>query len=193
MQEPTTKFVTDSVIGLSPGKKNNMNKLIGRYSNRNRLQVWFALIVFTICAWWNLHPLQFHLLDTTIFFSAAATEEFIRLFSPFHSIEGVSEIAILLMCVFVPTVLCIYFNKVGARYMASATFFWFAYAAQNGFRLFNGTIYRRPTLALIMFILSLLLLVIGLLKCLHNSEIADRGVFKGEIKETDPDNVEVSS
>ena len=169
-----------------------MDRLIGRYSNRNRPQVWFALIVFTICAWWNLHPLQFHLLDTTSFLSAAATQEFIGLFSPFHSIEGVPEIAILLMCVFVPTVLYIYFNKFGAKYMASTTFFWFAYAAQNGFRLFNGKIYL-PDLALIMFLLSLLLLVIGLLKCLHNSEIADREVFKGEIKVTDPDSVEVSS
>ncbi len=143
-----------------------MDRLIGRYSNRNRLQVWFALIVFSICAWWNLHPLQFHLLDTTFIF-AIPILELIELFLPLHSIEGGGEIVILLMSIFVPTVLYIYFNKVGAKYMASATFFWFAYAAQNGFRLFNGKIYL-PDLSSIIFLSSLLLLVIGLLKCLHN-------------------------
>ena len=169
-----------------------MDRLIGRYSNRNRLQVWLALIVFTICAWCNLHPLQFHLLDTATMVFSMPIAELIRLFLPFHSIEGGEEIVILLSSVFVPTVLYIYFNKFGAKYMASTTFFWFAYAAQNGFRLFNGKIYL-PDLALIMFLLSLLLLVTGLLKCLHNSEIAATEVFKNEIKGTETDDAEVSS
>ncbi len=169
-----------------------MNKLIGRYSNRNRLQVWFALIVFTFCAWWNLHPLQFHLLDTVTIAFSIPIAGLIELLVPFHSIECGDEIVILLSAVFLPTVLYIYFNKFGAKYMASTTFFWFAYAAQNVFRFFNGKIYL-PDMALIMFLLSLLLLVTGLLKCLHNSEIAATEIFKNEIKGTDTDDAEASS
>ncbi|MBU1107753.1 MAG: hypothetical protein KKB51_13860 [Candidatus Riflebacteria bacterium] len=167
-----------------------MDRLAGRFSNRNRLQVWFALIVFTICAWWTLNPLKFHLLDGMSVTIAIFTGAIIDFRFPFNSAAGVSEIVFLMLIVSLPAVLYIYFNKVGARYMASATFFWFAYAAQNCFRFFHATIYRIP--ALIMFILSLLLLVVGLLKCLQNSEIDVLEGFKDEIEEADTDDLEIS-
>lgn len=169
----------------------NMEKLAGRYSNRNRLQVCFALLIFTICAWWTLHPLQFHLLDGMSIAVALFAGAIIDFSFPFNSGAGANEILFLLLVASLPVVLCIYFNKVGARYMASATFFWFAYAAQNCYRFFHATIYRIP--ALIMFILSLLLLVVGLIKCLQNSEIDAVEDFKDKIEkaDTDADGVEI--
>ncbi|EKD81848.1 MAG: hypothetical protein ACD_39C01609G0001 [uncultured bacterium] len=168
-----------------------MKALIGRYSNRNRIQVWFALILFTICAWWTLNPLQLHLLDGMSVTIAMFTGAVIDFSFPFNSAAGVSEIVFLLLIIAMPFILYVYFSKVGARYMASATFFWFAYAAQNCFRFFNATTYRTP--ALIMFILSLLLLVVGLLKCLYNSEIDATVGFKIESEEADTDQAEEDS
>jgi len=42
-----------------------MQSFVGLYGNRNRLQVWFSLLVFTLCAWWALNPRYFHVLDGT--------------------------------------------------------------------------------------------------------------------------------
>lgn len=168
-----------------------MDRIIGRYSNRNRLQVWLALIVFTICAWGNLNPLQFHLLDGMMLLVIWTAGAIINSIYPVP--HSVLEIVFLLLVVSLPVVFYIYFTRVGAKYMASATFFWFAYLAEMGFRFFNGTIYRRQSLAMIMFILSLLLLVIGLLKCLHYSEITATEVSKDETKKADADDTEVIS
>jgi len=158
-----------------------MKSLVGLYGNRNRLQVWFSLLVFTLCAWWTLNPRSFHLLDGTSITLALMFGALFDFRFPFNVASAWPEAAFLMITVSIPFLLHVHFLRNGLKYMSALNLFWFAYAAQNCFRLLDAKIYRWP--ATLFFVLSLTLTVVALLKCLQNSETRFEDGFKDEIDE----------
>ncbi|PKL51352.1 MAG: hypothetical protein CVV42_00440 [Candidatus Riflebacteria bacterium HGW-Riflebacteria-2] len=162
-----------------------MQSLVGLYGNRNRLQVWLSLVVFTLCAWWTLNPRSFHLLDGTSITIALMLGALFDFNFPFNVTSSWPDAAFLLVTVSVPFLLHVHFLRNGLKYMAALNIYWFAYAAQNCFRLLDAKIYRWP--ATLFFVLSLALTVVALIKCLQSSETRFEDGFKEEIDEFEHD------
>ncbi|MFZ5951647.1 MAG: hypothetical protein ACOYXC_13135 [Candidatus Rifleibacteriota bacterium] len=147
--------------------------ITGRFHDRNRLQVFFSLMVFTACSYWSFNPFGFHLLDGFTIFTALITGPVANFHVPFNITAGFPEIIFLLISSGVPLLIFWLFKRHGSDYMASLTIFWFAYACQLWFRFFHITVYRVP--AAIMLCLSTILLFVGLISSLSDAEgSADR-------------------
>lgn len=162
-----------------------MQSFVGLYGNRNRLQVWFSLLVFTLCAWWALNPRYFHVLDGTSITLALMFGALFDFCFPFNVASAWPEAVFLMITVSIPFLLHVHFLRNGLKYMSALNLFWFAYAAQNCFRLLDAKIYRWP--ATLFFVLSLTLTVVALLKCLQNSETRFEDGFKEELEEFEHD------
>jgi len=143
-------------------------KLTGRYSDRNRLQIIFALLTFSFCSYWTLHPHGFHLLDGFTIFVALISGPLCDLNFPFNITAGFAEIVFLLVNTGIPLLLIWLFKRSGSDFMSSLTIFWCAYACQMWFRFFSAIIYRTP--AILMFCLSLAFLFLALISCFANAE-----------------------
>lgn len=145
-----------------------MKKLVGIFHDKNRLQVYLTLIVFSFCAWWSLNPLGFHLLDGLNIAFVMMLGSIVDVIFPFNAAVGWSEVIFLLVNSIIPVTFYMIFSRNGSKFMASCVFFWVAYAFQNWFRFFHLSIYRIP--AVIALCLCLLFLYVGLIACLKNSE-----------------------
>lgn len=145
-----------------------MRKILGIYADRNRLQVFLALLAFSLCSYWTLQPQGFHLLDGINLVLVITLSPVVEIGFPFNSSAGMTEVLFLLFNSFLPIFLLVVFTRLGAVFMASSMFFWLAYACQCWFRFFWITVYRIP--ALIALVLAMFLLFTGLLKCLKSSE-----------------------
>lgn len=143
-------------------------KLTGRYSDRNRLQIFFALLTFSFCSYWALYPHGFHLLDGFSIFVALLFGPILDLCFPFNITAGFAEIVFLLVNTGIPLLLFWLFKRSGSDYMSSLTIFWFAYASQMWFRFFHAVVFR--TAATASFCLSLALLLIALISSFANAE-----------------------
>ncbi len=162
-----------------------MPSLIGLYKDRNRLQVWFSLVVFTLCAWWTLNPRNFHLLDGTSITLALLLGAVMDFRFPFNATASTPEAVFLLVTVCVPFLLHIHFSLAGNRYMRAMNVHWFAYAALNCFRLLDAKIYRGP--AMFLYVLSLALTVIALIMSVQNSETGREDGFGSIIEDSAPE------
>lgn len=148
-----------------------MRGFVGKFHNRNRLQVFLALFTFSFCAWWSLHPLGFHLLDGISIVVVMLLGNVFPIGFPFNSAAGWHEAAFLVFNTGLPLLLFLGLRRSGLLYMSSACFFWGAYAFQNWFRYFWITVYRVP--AYLFLSLSLVFVYLGLFYCLKNSESSD--------------------
>jgi hypothetical protein len=145
-----------------------MKSITGRYSKKNRFQIFVALFFFSFFAWWGLHPLNFHLLDGISLMIVTTIGQVIEMNVPFYFIQGWPEIIFLIFTTLIPVFLSYYFYKSESYFMTSLTLFYWAYVLQNWFRFFHFLIFRIP--AMIFLCLSLLTLFIGLISCIKYSE-----------------------
>ncbi|MEW6710919.1 MAG: hypothetical protein AB1403_13920, partial [Candidatus Riflebacteria bacterium] len=76
--------------------------ITGRFHDRNRLQVFFSLMIFTACSYWTLNPLGFHLLDGFTVFIALITGPVADFNIPLNITAGFAEIIFLLISSSVP-------------------------------------------------------------------------------------------
>lgn len=154
-----------------------MKKLVGIFHDKNRLQVYMALIVFSFCAWWSLNPLGFHLLDGLNIAFIMMFGSIIDVIFPFNAAAGLAEVVFLIVGSILPVIFYVILSRNGSKFMASCVYFWVAYAFQNWFRFFHLTIHRIP--AVIALCLCLSCLYVGLIACLKNSEGRDAENYSG--------------
>lgn len=146
----------------------NLEKFAGKYRDKNRLQVYFALLVFTFCAYWALNPYGFHLLDGINILLTMLAGSIGGVNFPFNITAGNAELMLLFINSLLPVLVFWLFKKTGADFMAALTTFWFAYACQNWFRFFDVLVYRLP--AAVMLCLSLILVMAGLVFSISSAE-----------------------
>ncbi|MBI3039245.1 hypothetical protein HYY75_09390 [bacterium] len=137
----------------------------GMYSNKNRVQVFFSLVLFSICSWFSLNPLTIHPLDGISFLVTVLFEGIERALS---LAGGVGFFISVLLNASFPIFLIFYFRRSGSPYLSWLTCYWLAYLLQNLTRFFHSGVYRLP--AFLSFMASLFFLVMGLFGGIANSE-----------------------